>query len=104
MSRLLPGLPAHSSGVIFVNDVLVKVGETAVRGWDIGDIVSLIKGWFMVRTRPQPLGPRALDDDWHRPIERAWARESAASNKLGLVVCTKASNCRVKHGALACVG
>ena len=46
MSRLLPGLPAHSSGVIFVNDVLVKVGETAVRGWDIGDIVSLIKGGF----------------------------------------------------------
>lgn len=42
----MPGLPAHSSGVIFVNDVLVKVGETAVRGWDIGDIVSLIKGGF----------------------------------------------------------
>ena len=44
VSRLLPGMPAQDSGQILLSDELVKVGEIVIKGWDISDIVNLIKG------------------------------------------------------------
>ena len=40
----MPGLPAMMCGKIELHDVLYKVGNSDVAGWDLDDVCNLIKG------------------------------------------------------------
>jgi hypothetical protein len=44
VTKLVPGSPAQLCGLIQIHDVLYKVQETEVSGWDLDEVCNLIKG------------------------------------------------------------
>ena len=44
VTQLVPGLPAQQCAQIQLHDVLYKVDQTIVSGWDLDDVCNLIKG------------------------------------------------------------